>query len=64
MILASDTELGDLNLKQEGNVYAVKTKPRDIGTKTRGVKIKEASPGKAGQQAEFSEGNAIVKTKK
>jgi hypothetical protein len=64
MILASDTELGDLSLKQEGSVYAVKTNPQDIGTKTRGVKIKEALPGKEGQPAEFSERNVIVKTKR
>jgi hypothetical protein len=64
MIYASVSELGDLNLKQEGAVYAVKTKPRDIGIKTRSVKIKDASPGTAGQPAEFSEGAVVVKTKK
>ena len=64
MIYASVSELGDLNLKQEGSVYVVKTKPRDIGIKTRSIKIKDVSPGKAQQQAEFSEGAVIVKTKK
>jgi len=64
MIYASVSELGDLNLKQEGGVYAVKTKPRDIGIKTRSIKIKDVSPGEAGQPAEFSEGTVIVKTKK
>ena len=64
MIYASVSELGDINLKQEGGVYAVKTKPQDIGIKTRSIKIKDVSPGKAQQPAEFSEGAVIVKTKK
>ena len=64
MIYASVSELGDLNLKQEGGVYAVKTKPRDIGIKTRSIKIKDVSPGNTQQPAEFSEGTVIVKTKK
>jgi hypothetical protein len=64
MIYASVSELGDLNLKQEGSIYSVKTKPQDIGIKTRSIKIKDVSPGKAQQQAEFSEGAVIVKTKK
>jgi hypothetical protein len=64
MIYASVSELGDLNLKQEGSVYAVKTKPRDIGIKTRSIKIKDVSPGNAQQPAEFSEGAVVVKTKK
>jgi hypothetical protein len=64
IIYASVSELGDLNLKQEGAVYAVKTKPRDIGIKTRSIKIKDVSPGNAQQPAEFSEGAVIVKTKK
>jgi hypothetical protein len=64
MIYASVSDLGDLNLKQEGSVYAVKTKPQDIGIKTRSIKIKDVSPGNAQQQAEFSEGAVIVKTKK
>jgi hypothetical protein len=64
IIYASVSELGDLNLKQEGAVFAVKTKPRDIGIKTRSVKIKDVSPGNAQQPAEFSEGAVIIKTKK
>jgi hypothetical protein len=64
MIYASVSELGDLNLKQEGSVYSVKTKPQDIGIKTRSIKIKDVSPGKAQKPAEFSEGAVVVKTKK
>ena len=64
MIYASVSELGDLNLKQEGSVYTVKTKPQDIGVKTRSIKIKDVLPGKTQQQAEFSEGTVVVKTRK
>jgi hypothetical protein len=64
MVYASNSQLGDLNLKQDGAVFAVKTKTRDIGTKTRSIKIKDVSLGTAEQPAEFSEGTIVVKTKK
>ncbi len=64
IVYASVSELGDLNLKEEGSVYAVKTKTKDIGMKTRSIKVKAASKGGAEQQAEFSEGAVVVKTKK
>jgi hypothetical protein len=40
ILYSSTSPLGDINLKAEGGVYQVKTKERDIGIKTRGVKIK------------------------
>lgn len=64
IVYASVSELGDLNLKQEGGVYEVKTKSRDIGIKTRSIKIKDVSSGTAQQPSEFSEGALTVKTKK
>lgn len=64
IVYASVSELGDLNLKEEGSVYAVKTKSKDIGIKTRSIKVKAAANGKAEQPAEFSEGAVVVKTKK
>ncbi len=64
IVYASVSELGDLNLKKEGGVYEVKTKSRDIGIKTRSIKIKDVSQGSAQKPAEFSEGALIVKTKK
>ncbi len=64
IVYASVSELGDLNLKEEGSVYAVKTKSKDIGIKTRGVKITSGDQQSAAQTVEFSEGTAIVKTKK
>jgi hypothetical protein len=64
MIYASVSELGELNLKQEGAVFAVKTRPRDIGIKTRSIKIKDVSPETVQKPAEFSESTVVVKTKK
>ncbi len=63
IVYASVSELGDLNLKDEGSVYAVQTKSKDIGVKTRGVKIKAASDGTV-RAGEFSEVKAVVKTRK
>ncbi|MEI8172385.1 MAG: DUF4384 domain-containing protein [Deltaproteobacteria bacterium] len=40
ILYASTSPLGDINLRAEGGVYQVKTRERDIGIKTRGVKIK------------------------
>ncbi len=64
IVYASVSELGDLNLKEEGGIYAVKTRSRDIGVKTRGVKIKTVLGDAKDQPAEFSEGTATVRTKK
>ncbi|PKN20863.1 MAG: hypothetical protein CVU71_03540 [Deltaproteobacteria bacterium HGW-Deltaproteobacteria-6] len=64
IVYASVTELGDLNLKEEGSVYSVKTKSKDIGIKTRGVKIKAGGQSSAVQAAEFSEGKVVLKTNK
>lgn len=64
IVYASVAELGDLNLEEEGSVYAVKTRSKDIGIKTRGLKVKATSNGKADATAEFSEGTVTVKTKK
>jgi hypothetical protein len=64
IVYASVSELGDLNLKEEGAVFAVKTKSKDIGIKTRSIKVKAASEGKTDVPTEFSEGTVTVKTKK
>ena len=64
MIYASVSQLGDLDLKEEGGVYQVKTKPKDIGIKTRSVKVKEVTEGKAQQASDYSEGEVVVKTGK
>jgi len=40
ILYSSTSPLGEINLKADGGVFQVKTKERDIGIKTRGVKIK------------------------
>ena len=64
MFHTSVSQLGDLDLKEEGGVYQVKTKPKDIGIKTRSVKVKEVTEGKAQQASDYSEGEVVVKTGK
>ncbi|HBO84294.1 MAG: hypothetical protein A2073_05105 [Deltaproteobacteria bacterium GWC2_42_11] len=64
IVYASTSQLGDINIVAQGGVYQVKTKAKDIGEKTRGVKIKETEGGKEQQASEFFEGNTVVKTGK
>jgi hypothetical protein len=64
IVYASVTELGDLTLKDEGGVYAVETKAKDIGIKTRSVKVKAASGRVSDKPTEFSEGTVTIRTKK
>lgn len=64
MVYASVSQLGEINLKAEGGVYLVTTKPDDIGNKTRGVKIVGKGGGKEQSASEFFEGKAVVKTGK
>lgn len=69
ILYASTSPLGDLSLKEEGAVYQIKTREKDIGIRTRGVKIVGSgivSPG-AGEKgilpaSEFFEGTLKVKT--
>ena len=74
MFHTSVSQLGDLDLKEEGGVYQVKTKPKDIGIKTRSVKVKEViqqasdysgiqvKERKTQQASDFFEGEVTVKT--
>ena len=65
IVYASVSELGDVNLKNEGSVYGVSTKFKDIGVKMRSIKIKASSENdKSVKPAEFFEGNATVRTAK
>ena len=68
-LYASSAPLGELALKPVAGVYEVLTESKDIGVRTRGVKIleKTAGAGTAGgkaQASEFVEENAAVKTEK
>jgi hypothetical protein len=64
MVYASTSPLGDINLQAEGGVYQVKTKAKDIGDKTRGVKLKEKSGNKEAPPSEFFEEKVVVRTEK
>ncbi|RJQ39411.1 MAG: DUF4384 domain-containing protein [Nitrospiraceae bacterium] len=64
MVYASVSQLGDLSLKKEGGVYQVRTNPKDIGIKTRSIKVKEVTEGKPQQASDYSEGEVTVKTGK
>lgn len=63
MVYASTSPLGDISLEAEGGVYQIKTKPVDVGGKTRGVKLKEKD-GKENMPSEFFEDNVVVRTGK
>ena len=59
-VYASTSPLGDINVKDIGGVYQVKTKQDDIGDRTRGVKLKEKTGSNAA--SEFFEERATLKT--
>ena len=61
IVYGSSSQLGDVELKASGGVYEIKTKPKDIGDKTRGVVITEKGGDKK-EPSEFSEAAADVKT--
>ncbi|MBI5747734.1 MAG: hypothetical protein HZA00_01325, partial [Nitrospinae bacterium] len=68
IVYGSSSQLGDVDVNVSGDVYEIKTKERDIGNKSRGVKIKGkeiSSMGTSEAQnipAEFSETKAVVNT--
>lgn len=64
-VYAGSSQLGDIDLESASGIYDIKTKPADIGVKTRGVKIKQKEDN-AGKQipVEFSEASASLVTKK
>lgn len=61
IVYGSSSQLGDVDLKPSGGVYEIKTKAKDIGSKTRGVVIAEKGGDKK-SPSEFSEVAAYVKT--
>ncbi|MBW2742399.1 MAG: DUF4384 domain-containing protein, partial [Deltaproteobacteria bacterium] len=54
-VYASTSPLGKIDLHTQGGVYFVKTKAKDIGAKTRGIKLTGKSTGKSGYASEFAE---------
>ena len=61
-VYASTSPLGDINVKDIGGVYEVKTKHDDIGARTRGVKLVEKSDTQKTSASEFFEEKATLKT--
>lgn len=59
-IYAATGELGDINLSESNGVYTVKTKEKDIGIRSRGIKITEKTG--AAPAAEFYEGKTTITT--
>jgi hypothetical protein len=62
ILYTSTSPLGDISLAKEGGVYQVKTKEKDIGIKTRGVKLKETVESDRPQASEFFEDRMTIKT--
>jgi hypothetical protein len=62
IVYASSSPLGDISLKDTGGLYKVKTSSRDVGTKTRGVKLTEKGDGAGAAASEFFERKAVLKT--
>jgi len=64
-VFAGSSQLGDLDLEPVSGIYDIKTKTADIGTKTRGVKIKQkGEEGGKKTPVEFSESSVSLVTKK
>lgn len=61
-VYAATSPLGDLETTTVGGVYSIKTKPQDVGTGTRGLKIVEKGSGGNSVAAEFAEAEALVQT--
>ena len=64
IVYSSLAPLGDINLKETGGVYQVKTTAKDVGVRTRGINLKERAEGKEPASSEFFEGKVIVHTGK
>ena len=62
-VYASTSPLGQIDLHTQGGVYFVKTKAKDIGERTRGIKLTGKSTAAGSYASEFYENKADVKTK-
>lgn len=66
VVYASTAPLGEIGVKTQGGLYTVRTEAKDIGMKTRGIKIAQKEEGNAVPQkaAEFFEDAVKVATGK
>lgn len=65
-VYAATAPLGDLDTTPAGGVYEIQTRPQDVSTGTRGIKISASKKGPVPKPvaAEFSETMAELRTKK
>ena len=71
IVYASSSPLGEISTEAHGGVYEVKTQARDIGVKTRGIRLMERTENKTSgvstskpAASEFFEDKVVVKTGK
>lgn len=64
VVYAGSSPLGEIGLKDEGAVYKVTTRAKDVGHRTRGIKIIQKSEGGEKPVSEFYEEKLSVKTTK
>jgi hypothetical protein len=64
ILYASTTQLGELDLNAAGGIYMVQTRSKEVGMKTRGVKLTEKKGGPPGSPVEFGEVKVKVNTGK
>jgi len=62
ILYSSTSALGDINLSKGSGVYQVMTGEKDIGIKTRGIKLKEKVDGGKSHTSEFFEERMTIKT--
>lgn len=62
-VYASTQPLGDVALKADGGVYRVTAKAGDVGSKARGIKIREKGGGTI-TPAEFSQTEIVIRTQR
>ncbi|MBI4689955.1 MAG: DUF4384 domain-containing protein [Nitrospirae bacterium] len=62
-VYASTSQLGEIEIEPNSGMYGIKTRAAQIGSKTRGVILKEKETDKEQKvPAEFSEVDAVIKT--
>ncbi len=64
IVYAGSAPLGEIATAPRGGMLEVKTKAKDLGVRTRGIKIAERKDGGAGRAAEFFEDTVKVTTGK
>ncbi|MCD6353121.1 MAG: DUF4384 domain-containing protein, partial [Proteobacteria bacterium] len=62
-VYASTSPLGEIDIHSQWGVYFVKTKAKDIGARTRGIKLTGKSTDKSSYASEFYENKAKIKTR-